>query len=304
MNSRKLRCVSVKTDPEAEEAIGEILFRLFDATATVWHDLESGESTVSVYVELTRSAAIAGRRALRDKLNRFSGYGLKTGSLKVSARQVKPEDWSESWKRHFRPIEIGNKLLVKPSWSKRKPRSGAAVVILDPGLSFGTGQHPTTCYCLEQLSVAHTPGRQQSFLDLGTGTGVLAIAAAKLGFDPVYGIDFDPSAIRNAQENSRLNGCPSVTYSHQDLLRLPVRSKEQHDVICANLISDVLITGRDRILNRLSKSGRLIIAGILTTQFSQVIECYRNAGMQLIHRKTGGEWTSATLRFDEIAAPC
>lgn len=298
MSDKTLRCVSVTTLPEAEEAVGEILFNLFDSSAVTWHNLDSGESTVSVYVELSQRNVIADRRSLRNQLKRLPEFGLATGSLRITARKVKPEDWAESWKRHFKPIEIGDSLLIKPSWSKRKPRAGAKVVILDPGLSFGTGQHPTTSFCLEQLAAAKHIDDRQSFLDIGTGTGVLAIAAAKLGYQPVQAFDFDPIAVRIAQENSDLNDCSEIEYSEQDLLKLPVRSKQKFDVICANLMYDVLIAGQKRIINRLAPNGRLIVAGILTTQFSMVVESYRNAGMQLVKSGCKGEWTSGTLLFD------
>ena len=137
---------------------------------------------------------------------------------------MRREDWAESWKRHFKPIEIGDALLVKPSWSKRRPRKNQAVVILDPGLSFGTGQHPTTAFCLREIvrlklakergrlarefktrHHADEPSALQSFLDIGTGSGILAIAAAKLGYQPVHAFDFDAEAVRIARANARAN---------------------------------------------------------------------------------------------------
>jgi ribosomal protein L11 methyltransferase len=295
--TRTLRCISVITHPEAEEAVSEALFRLFGTGAVIWHNLETGESRVSVYVELAQEDLTKKRRELRAELKEFSKFGLQTGSLKTTAHRVKPEDWAESWKRHFKPIEIGDDLLIKPSWSKRKPRAGAKVIILDPGLSFGTGQHPTTSYCLEQLATARVHDRHQSFLDIGIGTGVLAIAAAKLGYEPVQGFDFDPVAVRIANENADLNLCSSIELWEQDLMKLPVRSKEKFDVICANLIYDVLIAGQQRIINRLNKNGRLILAGILSAQFAQVTGSYRTAGLRLMKSNTEGEWTSGTLQF-------
>jgi len=306
VNTKCLRCISVRTHPEAEEAVGETLFRLFDSAAVTWHDLESGESTVSVYVELAQKKVISGRRELRADLKRFSEFGLKTGSLKISARQVKPEDWAESWKRHFKPIEIGTHLLIKPSWSNRKPKRGAKVVVLDPGLSFGTGQHPTTSFCLEQLAAARNTDQQQTLLDIGTGTGVLAIAAEKLGYTPVQAFDFDPVAVRIAKENSELNHCSQIEYWEQDLLALPVRTKDKFDIICANLMYDVLISGQKHIINRLHKNGNLILAGILTTQFPKVTDSYCKSGMSLVSSRREGEWTSGRWKFDcltDRAAP-
>src|SRR5262249_3273167 len=143
------------------------------------------------------------------------------------------EDWAESWKRHFRPVEIGSRLLLKPSWSRRRPRKNQVLLVLDPGLSFGTGQHPTTRFCLEQL-VAFA-SRNRSFLDLGTGSGILVIAAKKLGYRRVTAIDSDPDAVRIARANAKRNRLEEkLRLVHQDLTRLPVGWRK-HDLVCANL---------------------------------------------------------------------
>lgn len=298
MSEQTLRCISVSTTLEAEDAICEILFQIFEASAAIWHNLETKVSTISVYAELAQEVLAERKQKLRTRLRELEGFGLNPGSLKISARKVKPEDWSESWKRHFKPIEIGDKLLIKPSWSRRKPQKGAAVVILDPGLSFGTGQHPTTSFCLEELASARAKATPQSFLDIGTGTGVLAIAAEKLGYEPVTGFDFDPVAVRVAKENGDVNRCGIAQFKEQDLLKLAVQTKEKHDVICANLIYDILLEGQKRIVNRLKNSGVLILAGILTTQFPQILQSYESIGMKLIRKKELGEWTSGSFRFD------
>ena len=122
--------------------------------------------------------------------------------------KVPPEDWAESWKRHFKPIEIGGDLLILPSWSKRKPKTGQAVVVLDPGLSFGTGQHATTSFCLNEIVKLRRSSKasELSLLDGGTGSGILAIAAAKLGYKPVEAFDFDPVSVRVARANATSNG--------------------------------------------------------------------------------------------------
>lgn len=304
VSNKILRCISVKTAPEAEDLVSEVVSRTFDAATATWHDLETQESTVSAYVELTREKLIALKRILRAKLKSLSRLEHDVGSLKISARRLKPDDWSKSWKRHFKPIEIGNTLLLKPSWSKRKPRAGAAVLILDPGLSFGTGQHPTTRFCLETLASARTPGSAQSFLDIGTGTGVLAIAAEKLGYVPVKGFDFDPVAIRVARENASENGCEISQFAIQDLLGLPIQSNENYDVICANLIYDVLLEGQKQIINRLKESGILVLAGILTTQFQVISRSYESTGMCLVQKTENGEWTSGSFRFDDQPSSC
>src|SRR4029079_17865294 len=120
-------------------------------------DVETGEVTVATYL----TASVSKNRAqdtgaLRAGLKRISACGLNIGTGKISCQKVRREDWAESWKRHFKPIEIGSALLIKPSWSKRPPKKGQAVIVLDPGLSFGTGQHATTSFCLKQLASRRT----------------------------------------------------------------------------------------------------------------------------------------------------
>src|ERR1051326_5781735 len=147
---------------------------------------------------------------LRQELRRLAECGLAISPGRISVEKLRRGDWGESWERHFRPIEIGSALLLKPSWSRTKPKKTQAEVVLDPGLSFGTGQHPTTRFCLEQIVAFHSPNKPQSFLDLGTGSGILAIAAAKLGYRPVLALDVDPQAIRTARANARRNGAVRI----------------------------------------------------------------------------------------------
>ena len=150
------------------------------------------------------------------------------GAGKIVTRRVAREDWSESWKRHFKALEIGPTLLVKPGWVRRRARKGQAVVVLDPGLSFGTGNHPTTEYCLRALAAGRRDGERQSFWDVGTGSGILAIAAAKLGYAPVVAMDFDAEAVRVARENARRNGVlERVSISRRDITRMTLSDEKQ-----------------------------------------------------------------------------
>jgi ribosomal protein L11 methyltransferase len=184
-------------------------------------------------------------------------------------------------------------LLVKPSWSQRQPTRGQSVVILDPGLSFGTGQHPTTHFCLAQLVAAKKPDTRQSFLDIGTGSGILAIAAAKLGFRPVHGFDFDPEAVRVAAENAARNAVVDVFEPQcRNLLKMPTPKAPRHDVIAANLLANLLLAARDRILAHLRPGGRLIVAGILAREFNEVQSSYEQAGLRLVADREQKEWRS------------
>ena len=135
--------ISVATTREAEEAVAELLQNCLGQPASSYTDAETGATKVSVYlskqIQWTKC-----RAALLEGLEQIKRCGLKTGATKLSLQKIQRQDWAESWKRHFSPIEIGRHLLIKPSWSKRPPKKDQAVVVLDPGLSFGTGQHPTT----------------------------------------------------------------------------------------------------------------------------------------------------------------
>jgi ribosomal protein L11 methyltransferase len=218
-------------------------------------------------------------------------YGIDTAPAEIVIAKVKREDWAESWKKYFKTIRIGKKLLIKPSWSEEKGVNGQAVVELDPGLSFGTGQHPTTAYCLKQIVRAKKPGA--SLLDIGCGSGILAISAAKLGYAPVEAFDFDPVAVRVAQANMRRNGVErKIKCERHDLTKLPAKATKKFDVVCANLVADLLVNEANRILNRLVEDGRLVVAGILASQFSEVQEAYEGKGLRLLDTKTEREWQS------------
>ncbi len=317
MKTKPLWKISVRTIPEAEDAVSELIQNIFQEPASSYTDVETGETTVASY--LSRKPNWPKRRAdLIQGLTRIKSCGLAIGSAKFSFQRIRREDWAESWKRHFKAIEIGSALLIKPSWIKRKPRQGQAVVILDPGLSFGTGQHPTTSFCLRQLVEcrsafripdrelksptsrrASKPGTQNakpSFLDVGTGSGILAIAAAKLGYAPIKAFDFDPEAVRVARENARKNRVAAkVQPFRADLTKLPRRTSKRYDVICANLISTLLVAERNRILNRLAPAGTLIVAGILEKEFGEVQKAFEETGLKLIASRAENEWRSGAF---------
>ena len=297
--------VSISTTIEAEDAVTELLYGVFEVPVSSYTDVETGEVTVATYLldgvlkKRQRAAAVQDANALRQGLKQIAACGLKIGSGKVSFEKVKREDYAESWKRHFKAIEIGSTLLIKPSWVKRPPKKGQAVIVLDPGLSFGTGQHATTSFCLHQLAsrLSHnTQHATRSFLDVGCGSGILAIAAAKLGYAPVDAFDFDPEAVRIARENARKNRVlRKIHISRRDVTRLTPRSQKKYDFICANLISTLLIGERARILARLKPDGVLVVAGILNNEFHLVQRAYEGAGLTLIASRVEKEWRSGTF---------
>lgn len=317
MKSKTLWKIAVATLPEAEEAVAELLLNCFGQPAATYHDLETGVSTITAYLSAKPPWPKA-RKILSAGLTHIKSCGLQTGSGRISLQKVRRENWAESWKRHFKPIEIGGALLVKPSWNKRRAKKNQAVVILDPGLSFGTGQHPTTGFCLQQVaeissgfrvssskfqkrsrpqnSKLETRNQKLSFLDIGTGSGILAIAAAKLGYSPVEAFDFDPEAVTVAHANARRNRVSDkIRIRQADVTRLPKRSAKKYSVVCANLISTLLISEQARIIATLAPGGVLVLAGILQTEFCQVQASYQIAGMRLIAERVENEWLSGAF---------
>ena len=338
---KPLQRISVTTTPEAEDAVAEMLGAAFGLPATTYGDNETGLSTVTIYLPQKLLLPRKVRAEVAASLRHIKSCGLKIGPGKLVIAKVQREDWAESWKRHFKPIEIfatgartarppeskagprgraaraPNRegrfsLLIKPSWSQRQAQKGQAVVVLDPGLSFGTGQHPTTEFCLgEIVRSADSPSagckpensrtsRPRSMLDLGTGSGILAIAAAKLGYSPVQAVDFDPEAIQVARANARANRVQQKLSIRQgDVARLPIRPRQQgqrYDLVCANLISDLLIAERRRIAAQLNRRGTLVLAGILESEFAQVQRAFEALGLKLASSRTEKEWRSGSFR--------
>ena len=315
MKTNSLWKISIATTPEAEDAVAEMLGAVLSLAAMSYLNTETGNSTVTVYCEARPAAGV--HKTIVAGLEQIKKCGLNVGRGKITIAKVRREDWAESWKRHFKPIEIGDALLVKPSWNKRRPRKNQAVVILDPGLSFGTGQHPTTAFCLGEIvglsnATVDAPLRrrttarqhrhhqitaaQQSFLDIGTGSGILAIAAAKLGCQPVHAFDFDPNAIQIARVNARMNSVAgNIRFWRGDVAKLPPRPARKYDLICANLISDLLLAERRRIAAQLNRGGTLVLAGILKTEFQEVLAAFEMLGLKSLSTKTEKEWRSGSF---------
>jgi ribosomal protein L11 methyltransferase len=300
MKQKPLWRISVATSLEAEDAVTELLGRLTGSAAAAYFNLETRVSVISVFADKLFARTIRGEIVAGLKEIKHCGLNVGTGTIEIA--KVKREDWAESWKKHFKPIEIGRVLLVKPSWIKQKPRKGQSVIILDPGLSFGTGQHPTTSFCLGEICRVATAGgnsgRVQSFLDIGTGSGILAIGAAKLGYQPVKAFDFDPESVRVAKANARVNGVErKLKITRGDVTKLPVKAEKKFHLVCANLISNLLIAEKKKIVAQVRRDGTLVLAGILAAEFILVQRAFEDLGLKLVASKVENEWRSGSFCF-------
>ena len=185
--------------------------------------------------------------------------GFDMGSLTLDTQGVREQDWAENWKKYYKPFRAGERLVIKPSWEAYEPKDGDLVLELDPGMAFGTGTHETTFMCMEQLEKYVTPGCRA--IDVGCGSGILGLAAAKLGAADVLAIDLDELAVKVAAENTEKNGLSNVVrVAHGDLLE---KREEKADVIVANIIADVICYLCGPVKKHLLEGGTFICSGII-----------------------------------------
>ena len=263
-----------------------------ETALVAWHDADRDRVWFEEFLA-SRAQAVARRRELAAWL---AGLGVRTRA-RVSLRALAAEDWGESWKKSFRVERVSERIVIKPSWEPYAPQPEDCVVAIDPGMSFGTGQHATTRACLRFMDRISREAPRASFLDVGCGSGILSIAAAKLGFAPVWAIDNDPAAVETARQNLARNAVAQrVRCRRADLAKW--RAGRRFDVVAANLLAETLVQWASR-LERLvaARAGsHLVLAGILNTQYDQVRERYEALGFEQILRDRSKEWTSGCFR--------
>ena len=203
------------------------------------------------------------------------------------ARRLPEQRWRDSWKRYFRPRRIGRRLLIRPSWATYRPRAGDTVIEIDPGMAFGTGQHPTTAMCLRALE--ERVRRGDEVLDLGTGSGILAVAGTKLGARRVLALDIDPQAVKAARENVAVNGVGDVVEVREGA---PPESMagERFDVIVANISGLTLERLAGAFGVALKSGGALIVSGFLEDALAGLRQTFVEAGLRVQSEDAEGVW--------------
>jgi ribosomal protein L11 methyltransferase len=219
--------------------------------------------------------------------------------LRVVQENLQTEDWSESWKAFFKPTVVGKNIVVKPTWEPYEPSPGQMVIEIDPGRAFGTGKHPSTALCMEALegilseTVIEEMGTAPSVLDVGTGSGILGIIAARLGAKPVLGVDIDPEALEVARGNLERNRvAESMSVSDTPLDQV----EETYDVVVANLTASLLTQLADSLTNRVSAKGMLLLSGILTEQVEEVVKWFETHYFKVVKSWSREEWHTVLLR--------
>lgn len=306
------REIAVTVSSAGEEAVADLFYQLgcpgvsvedpellkSYVESGVWDYHDFGE------VALTGTSVVKGYiyedEELQTKLERLD-EGLKTllqsfpdWVLQVKGLTVQEEDWATSWKAYFKPVRIGRHFLIKPTWEEITPHPEDVILELDPGMAFGTGTHATTSLCLEALE--EIVKSDMRVFDLGTGSGILAIAAAKLGAQ-VEAIDLDSVAVKVARENVELNQVTAQVRVQQGDLGSVLEG--QADLVVANIIADIILMLIPDLKRIMKKDGEFLASGIIEHRSSDVEEGLREHGLEVLERKDNSGWVLLRARWQQ-----
>lgn len=216
------------------------------------------------------------------------------GSLRLEFSSVDEEDWANNWKQYFKPLTVGEKILILPEWETLSEKTDRTVFVINPGMSFGTGSHHTTRLCLERLEKYIKPG--MNVLDLGCGSGILSLVALLLGAESATAVDIDPNAAKIAGENAKRNGIGEDRYRifagnvlTDDALVAKLADR-RYDLVLANIVADVIIALTPKIPEFLKDDGVYITSGIITDRGDEVLASYKAQGMTLLNKSQSGDW--------------
>jgi ribosomal protein L11 methyltransferase len=313
--------LSVAADHEAVEVVSEILSRAAPGGTSVEPAFELVDEGLAARVDLARPAMVraslpildvsavreAVSRAERD-LGHLQAFGLRPiGDL--GARVVLEADWANAWKAHFPVLRIGRRIVIRPTWRRHRRQPGDVVLALDPGMAFGTGLHPTTRLCLaalEELADRGVLGGMEDgggaagagragarVLDVGSGSGILSIAAARLGAREVLAVDVDPIAVDASAANARRNRLARVIRAREGSAP---SGEGPFDVVLANLIASLLITLADGLVADLRPGGTLLASGIFVNREEAVAEAFRARGLKIVRRWAEGDWVALEVQ--------
>jgi ribosomal protein L11 methyltransferase len=302
--------LAVEADPEAVEAVSEILGRVASGGTTVEPAFELVDEGLGARIDPSRpavvrgyvpagdlSAARAAERAAAQvayALGHLQAFGLRQiGELQT--RLVREADWAEAWKAHFPVMRIGRRLVIRPTWRRHRAGPDDVVLALDPGMAFGTGLHPTTRLCLAALEPLADDGRLAGarVLDVGCGSGILSIAALKLGAASALGVDTDPIAVTSTAANARRNRLGRRLQAREG--SVPTASGP-FDVVLANLVAGVLIPLAADLRDEMRPGGTLLASGIFADRETEVTAAFVAAGMEVDGRSVEGDWVALALR--------
>jgi ribosomal protein L11 methyltransferase len=299
--------LSVEADHEAVEAVSGILAGAAPGGVSVeaaWDPVDDGLGALprpdsaallrAWLPALDQHAATAAIDRVRRDLGHLQAFGLRPiGELEV--RAVHEEEWASAWKRHFPVLRVGRRLVIRPTWRRSRARPGDVVLALDPGMAFGTGLHPTTRLCLAGIERWADVGLLEGArtLDVGCGSGILAIAAARLGARSVHGVDTDPIAVDATLANARRNRVARRVTASQGSVPLVggrATARPPYDLVLANLIATLLADLAEPLAASIRPGGRMLASGIFIDREHEVVEAFAGAGLRIVRRDQEGDW--------------
>ncbi len=298
--------LTVQAHPEAVEPVSELLSRYAPGGVAIeepielldegqaYHVLENQPVNVHAYLPIDGSEQEACQRVSEGLWHLHSLCTQFVGTLQT--RIVKEEDWANAWKDYYYVTHIGQRLVIRPSWRAYTPQDDEVVIELDPGMAFGTGQHPTTRLCLEQLERHMRAGMR--VLDVGTGSGILALAAAKLGASSVYCIDNSPVAVESARANAAANNLSDkITVAPGTLdEERAARMEGQYDIVTVNILAHVIGDMASQLAHVLASGGLLIASGIIEAHLPEAEQPLLATGLQLIEHPMIDDWIALIMR--------
>ena len=243
-------------------------------------------ASVSVFIPAEKSVSDA-VAFIRDRAN------SESLEIKVEINGVNEEDWATSWKAYYKPVHIGDRMVIVPMWETYEEQPGEVIVRMDPGMAFGTGTHETTRLVVTLLEKYTKEGCR--VLDVGTGSGILAICASKLGAGECKAYDIDPVAVRVARENVKDNECDNITCDVSDLLYGVDLSGGQYDLICANIVADIIIRMAPDIGKYMKDDAILLASGIITERSEEVVEAVKANGLRIKELLTDNGWCALVI---------
>lgn len=289
--------LTIATDPALVEPIGDYLVGVIEAGVETGAPDEANYGIVTGYVQ---KANLTDEEvgSIVAQVTAYLGELAKVFAVtqpELTWTMIAEEDWGTSWKQHFKPFAIVDGLVIAPTWEEYQPAAQEMVIVMDPGMAFGTGHHATTCLSLLFLKKALAGRTGLRVLDVGTGTGILGMAAVLFGADKVLGLDNDPEAVAAATENVGRNGLQD----RMEVSLAPLSSVAGcYEIVVANIVHDVLIEMADDLVRLTAAGGTLILSGILAgEQVDNIVRVFSGRGLVPVERAVRLEW--AALKFDK-----
>jgi len=295
--------LSTSADSEAIEAVAELFARFgYNEGVSIEEPFTQEQDGDNLTIDTSRPALvrtyIAGEAydpAIVEQIRAglfHLGRMRPVGELIVTQRSE--EDWASAWKEHYKPLRASNRIVIRPPWFAFEARPDDLVLVLDPGMAFGTGMHPTTRLSLFQIEQYVRSG--QSMIDVGTGSGILALAAARLGASPIDAVDIDPMSVRVARGNLELNDATELITMDVGSADWATSRGKQYDIVVANIIARILIELSADLVAATKPGGLLLLSGIIEPKEASTRETFESLGMGLIEHNQIEDWISLTYR--------